>query len=82
MAWLGPRSGVSQTPEIQVLPRPSWRTAQPFGWALGVGRYGGVMMAAQQNGAAPEACAGVSLQVLGVSVHGRGDGFVSPMDTQ
>ena len=44
----------------------------------------GVMMAAQQNDAAPEACAGVSLQVLGVSVHGRGmeDGFLLPMDAR
>ena len=53
-------------------------------WSLGVGHHGGVMMAAQQqNDAAPEACAGVSLQVLGVSVHGHGmeDGFLLPMDS-
>lgn len=42
-----------------------------------------MMAAQQQNDAAPEACAGVSLQVLGVSVHGHGmeDGFLLPMDS-
>ena len=59
--------------------------APQFGWALGVGHHGGVLMAAQHD-AAPEACAGVSLQVLGVSVHGLlrdgTDGFLSPMDAR